>query len=88
MEKYHLLIEINKKLSSGEDISVPEKENAVAVFLKGICPEDREWIDKLRAPLGEFISDKEKGEAAVRHDVPMSYLPMAFADINYEKIVE
>ncbi len=38
MEKYNLLIELNRKLSSGEDISAFEKENAVSVFLKGICP--------------------------------------------------
>ena len=200
MEKYNLLIELNRKLSSGEDISAFEKENAVFAFLKGICPkeelfkfkkrmrvnpytdnmypyfyippynggkklrliqgylpktnilyanhyeleilrllhmfapenevvggmvnatlrrlkgtcfgnscmqgeclaagisvlrflavvcpEDREWIDKLRTPLGEFISAKEKGQAAVRRDVPVSYLQLAFKDINNEKTTE
>ena len=200
MEKYNLLIELNRKLSSGEDISAFEKENAVSVFLKGICPkeelfkfkkrmrvnpytdnmypyfyippynggkklrlilgylpktyilyvnhyeleilrllhmfapenevvggmvnatlrrlkgtcfgnscmqgeclaagisvlrfleevcpEDREWIDKLRTPLGEFISAKENGQAVVRRDVPVSYLQLAFTDINNEKTAE
>lgn len=200
MEKYNLLIELNRKLSSGEDISAFEKENAVSVFLKGICPkeelfrykksmrvnpdtdnsyplfyippynggkklrliqgylpktyilyanhyeleilrllylfapedevvggmvkatlqrlkgtcfgnsctkgecfatgisvlrflavvcpEDRSWIDKLRAPLEEYISAKEKGQAAVRRDVPVSYLRLAFTDISNEKTTE
>ena len=193
MEKYKLLTELNRKLSSGEDISASEKENAISVFLNGVssreeilkykkrmrvnpetdniyplfflppynggkklrlmdgylpktnilyanyyeleilrllhmfapenevvrdmvnatlqrlkgtcfgnscpqgecfatgicvlrflavvCPEDKVWIDKLRTPLGEFISAKEKGQAVVRHDVPRSYLQMAFAEI-------
>ena len=40
MEKYHLLIELNRKLSSGEDISASEKEKAVSVFLNGVSSKE------------------------------------------------
>jgi hypothetical protein len=61
---------------------------SVLRFLAVVCPDDAEWIDKLLDPLGEVFLSFEKGQAAVRHDVPMSYLLMAFADINNEKTRE
>lgn len=61
---------------------------SVLRFLAEVCPEDREWIDRLRTPLEEYISAKEKGQATVRRDVPVSYLWMAFTDISNEKTTE
>ena len=58
---------------------------SVLRFLAVVCPNDSSWIDKLLEPFGEFFFSFGKGQAAVRRDVPMSYLLMAFADINNEK---
>ena len=57
-------------------------------FLAVACPDDAEWIDKLLDPLGEVFLSFGKRKAAVRRDVPMSYMLMAFADINNEKTRE
>ena len=61
---------------------------SVLRFLAVTCPDDSEWIDKLLSPLGEVFLYFGKGQAAVRRDVPMSYLMMAFEDINNEKTGE
>lgn len=61
---------------------------SVLRFLAVVCPDDSSWIDKLLEPFGEFFLSFGKGQAAVRRDVPMSYLLMAFADINNEKTRE
>lgn len=58
---------------------------SVLRFLAVVCPEDREWIDKLLTPLKQVFPVSGKGKVAVRRDVPRSYLKMAFADINNEK---
>lgn len=49
MEKYRLLMEINRKATVGEEISGAEKEEAVAIFLNGIC--DKEDILKYKKRL-------------------------------------
>ena len=61
---------------------------SVLRFLTVVCPDDTEWIDKLLSPLGEVFLSIGKGQAAVRRDVPMSYLLTALADINNEKTRE
>lgn len=61
---------------------------SVLRFLAVVCPDDSSWIDKLLEPLGEFFFSFGKGQAAVRRDVPMSYLLMAFTDIDNEKTRE
>ena len=45
---------------------------SVLRFLAGTCPDDTGWIDR-------------NGQAAIQQGVPLSYLLMAFADINNEK---
>lgn len=58
---------------------------SVMRFLAVACPEDTEWIDQLLDPLGNVFLSFGRGQAAVQKDVPVSYLLMAFADINNEK---
>lgn len=48
MEKYKTLIEINKKLVFGEEISEAEKRDFVLVFLSGICAKDENLRYKKR----------------------------------------
>lgn len=57
MEKYNLLIELNRKLSSGEDISAFEKENAVFVFLKEICPKEELFKFKKRMRVNPYTDN-------------------------------
>ncbi len=54
-------------------------------FLAVTRPDDREWIDKLLEPLGEMFLSFGNGQAASQKGIPLSYLLMAFADINNEK---
>lgn len=54
-------------------------------FLSAAKPDDSEWTDKLLDPLGDMFLSFGKGQAAVRKEIPLSYLLMAFTDINNEK---
>lgn len=58
---------------------------SVLRFLAVTRPNDSEWIDRLLIPLGNLFLLSETGRAAVRKEIPMSYLLMAFTDINNEK---
>ncbi len=58
---------------------------SVLRFLAVTCPDDSGWIDKLLTPLGEVFLSFGKGQAAMQQGIPMSYLLMAFTDINNEK---
>lgn len=58
---------------------------SVLRFLAAARPDDREWIDKLLDPLGEMFLSFGNGQAAVQRGIPMSYLLMAFTDVNSEK---
>ena len=54
-------------------------------LLAAVRPADEIWIDKLLEPLGvEFLSF-ESGQAASQKKIPLSYLLMAFTDINNDK---
>lgn len=48
-------------------------------------PDDLEWIDKLLGPLGDRFLSFGNGQASIRKGIPLSYLLMAYADINNEK---
>lgn len=63
-------------------------------FATGICvlrllaatrPDDVEWMDRLLDPLGEAFLTFGGGQAAVQEGIPLSYLLMAFTDINNQK---
>lgn len=54
-------------------------------FLAVTRPEDLEWIDRLLGPLGEAFLSFGNGQASVQKAIPLSYLLMAFTDINNEK---
>lgn len=58
---------------------------SVLRFLAGTCPDDTGWIDRLLNPLGDIFLSFGNGQAAIQQGVPLSYLLMAFADINNEK---
>lgn len=58
---------------------------SVLRFLAVTQPENREWIDRLLSPLGQIFLSFGNGQAAVQQGIPMSYLLMAFTDINNEK---
>ena len=61
---------------------------SVLRFLAVATPEDKEWIDKLFAPLGDIFLSFGNGQAAIQQGIPLSYLLMAFTDINNEKCRE
>lgn len=48
-------------------------------------PDDFEWIDKLLRPLGDIFLSFGNGQASIQKGIPLSYLLMAYADINNEK---
>lgn len=54
-------------------------------LLAAIQPMDKTWIDKLLTPLGETFLSFGAGQAASQKYIPLSYLLMAFTDINNEK---
>ncbi|MBD5103884.1 MAG: hypothetical protein HDT47_03360 [Ruminococcaceae bacterium] len=54
-------------------------------FLAVTQPDDSEWIDKLLNPLGDIFLSFGSGQAAAQKGIPLSYLLMAFTDINNEK---
>lgn len=61
---------------------------SVLRFLSAVRPDDSEWIDKLLLPLGNIFLSFGAGQAAVQKGIPLSYLLMAFTDINSEKTRE
>lgn len=58
---------------------------SVLRFLAVTQPNDSEWIDKLLNPLGDIFLSFGSGQAATQKGIPLSYLLMAFTDINNEK---
>lgn len=58
---------------------------SVLRFLAVTKPHDLEWTDKLLDPLGDVFLSFGSGQAAVQKGIPLSYLLMAFTDINNEK---
>ena len=58
---------------------------SVLRFLAVTQPNNLEWIDKLLSPLGDMFLSFGNGQAATHKGIPLSYLLMAFADINNEK---
>lgn len=58
---------------------------SVLRFLAVTQPNDVEWIDKLITPLGDRFLSFGNGQAGVQNKIPLSYLLMAFTDINNEK---
>lgn len=61
---------------------------SVLRFLSVTRPDDSEWIDRLLSPLGEVFLSFGHGQAAVQQGIPLSYLLMAYTDINNEKARE
>ena len=61
---------------------------SVLRFLAKVHPDDTEWMDKLLNPLGAVFLSFGNGQAAIQQGIPMSYLLMAFTDINNEKTKE
>ena len=61
---------------------------SVLRFLAVVQPDNTEWIDQLLNPLGEIFLSFGNGQAAIQKGIPMSYLLMAFTDINNEKTKE
>lgn len=58
---------------------------SVLRFLTAARPDDTEWIDRLLNPLGNLFLSFGAGQAAVQKGIPLSYLLIAFTDINSEK---
>lgn len=58
---------------------------SVLRFLAAVQPMDATWIDKLLEPLGVLFLSFGAGQAASQKSVPLTYLLMAFTDINNEK---
>lgn len=54
-------------------------------FLAVTKPDDAEWIDRLLTPLSDRFLSFGTGQAAVQNGIPLSYLLMAYTDINNEK---
>lgn len=61
---------------------------SVLRFLAVTRPGDLEWIDRLLGPLGEIFLSSGSGQASIQKGIPMSYLLMAYTDINNEKTRE
>ncbi len=61
---------------------------SVLRFLAVVQPDNTEWIEKLLNPLGVIFLSFGKGQAAIQQGIPVSYLLMAFTDINNEKTKE
>ena len=53
-------------------------------LLVGVQPMDEIWVNKLLEPLGEAFLSFGPGQAASQKGIPLSYLLMAFTDINNE----
>lgn len=54
---------------------------SVLRFLTVVRPDDAEWMEQLLTPLGEWFLN-------LGNEIPLSYLLMAFTDINNEKTKE
>lgn len=54
-------------------------------FLAAVYPNGSNWIDNLLDPLGKTFLSLGPGQAAIQKGIPLSYLLMAFTDINSEK---
>lgn len=54
-------------------------------LLAVVQPIDEIWTNKLLELLGERFLSFGPGQAALQHGIPLSYLLMAFIDINNEK---
>lgn len=61
---------------------------SVLRFLAVVQPDNTEWIDRLLNPLGLIFLSYGNGQAAIQQGLPMSYLLMAFTDINNQKTKE
>lgn len=55
---------------------------SVLRFLAVTQSDDSEWIDKLLIPLGDIFLSFGNGQSAIQKGIPLSYLLMAFTDIN------
>lgn len=55
---------------------------SVLRFLIVTRPDDSEWINKLLIPLGDIFLSFGSRHAAIQKGLPLSYLLMAFTDIN------
>ncbi len=58
---------------------------SVLRFLAEVQPDRTKWINRLLNPFGTIFLSFGNGQAAIQQGVPVSYLLMAFADINNEK---
>ncbi len=58
---------------------------SVLRFLAATQPDETEWMDKLLNPLGIRFLSFGNGQAAMQNGIPLSYLLMAFTEINNEK---
>lgn len=58
---------------------------SVLRFLSVTQPDDSEWIDRMLNPLGDIFVSLGNGQASKQKELPLSYLLMAFTDINNEK---
>ena len=54
-------------------------------LLAAVQPVDKIWVNKLLEPLGETFLSFGPGQAALQKGIPLSYLLMAFSDINNAK---
>ena len=55
---------------------------SVLRLLAAARPDDSEWIGQLLGPLGDIFLSFGPGQASIQRGVPLSYLLMAFTDIN------
>lgn len=58
---------------------------SVLRLLAAARPDDSEWINKLLIPLGDVFLSFGNGQASAQKGLPLSYLLMAFTDINNDK---
>lgn len=61
---------------------------SVLRFLSVTQPDESEWIDKLLIPLGDVFFSFGNGQPGVQKGIPLSYLLMAFTDINNQRTRE
>lgn len=58
---------------------------SVLRFLAAARPDDKEWISKLLTPLGKLFDSFGGGQAAAQKGIPVSYLLMAFTDLDNDE---
>lgn len=61
---------------------------SVLRFLAVAQSNDQDWIGRILESLGELFMSFGKGQAAVQKEIPVSYLLMAFADIDNDRTRE